>query len=79
MGGHVSDREKKPNPQAFIGTGICFLGSGIAITFALRDSILGAGMGLVVMGIVFLIVGAKQQRKLESDTARDQEDDRPLT
>ncbi|MBD3336830.1 MAG: hypothetical protein GF355_15060 [Candidatus Eisenbacteria bacterium] len=62
----MSDQEKKKNPQALIGTGFCFITAGLAITFALRDSILGAGMGLFGLGVVFLIAGIGLKRKKEA-------------
>ncbi|MBD3336817.1 MAG: hypothetical protein GF355_14995 [Candidatus Eisenbacteria bacterium] len=73
----MSSREKKANPQAFIGAGVCFLGAGIAITFALRDSIAGAGMGLFGLGVVFLVTGVTLKRKQESGGAERDRAGRP--
>lgn len=58
--------DQKLNPEAFIGIGVCFMGAGIAITAALRDSVVGAGMGLFGLGVVFLILGITKRKQAKA-------------
>jgi hypothetical protein len=54
------------NPTAFIGVGVCFMGSGVALTAALRQSGAGAvGISLIALGLVFMILGFNKKRELE--------------
>jgi hypothetical protein len=71
-------REKKLNPGAFIGIGVCFMGAGIALSASLRESgAAGSGVGLLGLGVIFLILGLAQKRKLDSGESASDEDDRP--
>jgi hypothetical protein len=58
------DDDRKPTPTAFIAIGVCFLGAGVALTTALSSrGASGAGIGLIGIGVVFLIVGAVRRRR----------------
>jgi tellurite resistance protein TehA-like permease len=55
---------QKPNPTAFIAIGICFMGAGVALSAALSSR--GApviGIGLIGVGVMFLLIGVSQKRK----------------
>ena len=51
---------KNKNPKALIGAGVAFIGAGVALNAAVNP---GVGMGLMGIGIVFLIIGIKQKRE----------------
>jgi hypothetical protein len=72
----VKNREK--NPIAFIAIGVCFIGAGVALSAALHSrggSVVG--IGLIGVGVTFLIIGVTQKRKLESGESAGDEEDRP--
>jgi len=63
----MQDLNSKPNPKALIAAGICFMGSGVALSAALHlRGGSGAGIGLIGIGVVFLVIGITRKRKLES-------------
>ncbi len=73
-------KKREVNPGAMIALGICFMGAGVAISAALRESGaagVGSGAGLIGLGVVFLAVGAGAKRKAESGEAGSDEDERP--
>ena len=69
----VSRKTRDFNPTAFIGVGVCFMGSGVALTAALSRGGAGAvGISLIGLGAVFMILGFRKKRELESrDSERD--------
>ena len=54
---------KNKNPKALIGAGVAFIGAGVALNAAVNP---GVGMGLMGIGIVFLIIGIKQKREQDN-------------
>lgn len=52
--------KKEPNYRALFAVGITFLGAGVALTAATG---VGVGSGLVGLGAVFMIIGAKNRDK----------------
>jgi hypothetical protein len=52
--------KKEPNYRALFAVGIAFLGAGVALTSATG---IGVGAGLMGMGAVFMIIGAKNRDK----------------
>jgi len=58
--GQMSER-KGPNNIALFAVGIVFLGVGVGFTSA-TDTI-GAGVGLLGMGVVFMVIGVKCRNK----------------
>jgi hypothetical protein len=72
----VKNRQK--NAIAFIAIGVCFMGAGVALSAALHSR--GApvvGVGLIGVGVAFLIIGVTQKRKLDSGESAGDEEDRP--
>ena len=66
------------NPTAFIGVGVCFMGSGAVLTAALSQSGAGAvGISLIGLGVVFMILGFRRKRELESRDSEGDDDNRP--
>ena len=60
-------RKRDFNPTAFIGVGVCFMGSGVALSLALLEQGTGAvGISLIGLGAVFLILGVNKKRELKS-------------
>ena len=73
----MADKDREFDPAAFMGVGVCFMGSGAALTAALRESGAGAvGISLIGVGVVFAILGFAKKRELESRRGED-DDDRP--
>ena len=69
---------KRPkNPVAFIAVGVCFMGAGVALSAALESGGSVVGIGVIGVGVAFLIVGAAQKRKLQSSESAGDEQDRP--
>jgi len=67
----------KRNPRAFIAIGVCFMGAGVALNIALHaHGAGGAGIGLIGVGVMFLVIGAAQRRKLDSSRTTREDDDR---
>lgn len=61
----MPENKRKPNPNALIAIGVCYMGAGVALGIALKSN--GAsgvliGPGLVVVGVVFILTGAAQKR-----------------
>jgi hypothetical protein len=52
--------KKEPNYKAFIPIGITFMGAGVALMAAINP---GVGVGLIGVGVVFLIIGIKKTRE----------------
>jgi len=74
----MPEAKQKMNPGAFLGVGVCFMGAGVVFLAALRESGgAGVGAGLIGLGVIFMILGAAQKRKLESGKSAGAEDDRP--
>ena len=74
----MAERNNEPNPMALIAVGICFIGSGVAISAALHlRGGSGAGIGLIGMGVVFLVIGITRKRKLESEKSNEGRKARP--
>ena len=60
-------KTREADPRAMLAIGVCFMGSGVALSLALRES--GAapvGIGLISLGLVFFAIGAGAKRKAES-------------
>ena len=71
-------RNREVNPTAFIGIGVCFMGAGVALSAALtRNGAGGVGIGLIGVGVVFLIIGLARKREVESGQTPGEDDDRP--
>ena len=71
-------KSREFNPGAFIGVGVCFMGSGVALSAALRQSGAGAvGISLIALGIVFMILGFSKKRELESRDRGGEDDQSP--
>ena len=74
----MPDTNRDFNPTAFIGVGVCFMGSGVALTAALRESGGGAvGISLIGLGLIFMILGINKRRELEARDSETEDDERP--
>ena len=74
----MSSGKQKMRPTAFIAIGVCFMGAGVAMSTALHSrGASGAGTGLIGIGVMFIIIGAVQRRKIRSGKSGGDEDDRP--
>ena len=60
----MTDEKKDINYKAFMGIGVVFLGVGI--TFINTVS-LGVGIGLTVLGIVYIAVGVQKSKNTKND------------
>jgi hypothetical protein len=66
------------NPNAFMGAGVCLMGSGVALTVALRQGGAAAvGISLISLGVIFAILGYTKKREFESRDSAGEDDDRP--
>ena len=71
----AKDREFKP--IALIGVGACYVGCGAALSAAFSESWAGAVViGLVAVGLVFMILGLGKRRELQSGKTRGDDEDR---
>jgi hypothetical protein len=53
----------QPDPRTLIGVGVAFMGAGVALMASA-----GPGMvGLLVLGVVFMITGARRMREESND------------
>jgi hypothetical protein len=52
--------KKEPNYRGLVAVGIAFMGAGVALT---ASTGVGVGTGLVGLGVVFTIIGAKNRDK----------------
>ena len=74
----MPEKDGRKNPTAFIAIGVCFMGAGVALSAALHSSGGSAvGIGLIGVGVAFLIIGATQKRKLESGKSAGDQENRP--
>ena len=74
----MSKKTRKANPRAMLAVGICFMGAGVALSLALRESgSAPVGIGLIGLGLVFFAIGAGAKRKAELDESRGDEDNLP--
>ena len=74
----MPDKNYKPNPAAFIAIGVCFMGAGVALVAALHSAgASGVGIGLMGMGVVFLLIGVAQKRRMTSGKQNGDEQGRP--
>lgn len=55
----MKNKNQKVNYKALIAVGITFIGSGITFMIAINPMI---GVGLISVGVVFVIVGARKQK-----------------
>ena len=55
----MKNNEQKINYKAFIPVGITFIGSGVTFMIAVNPMI---GAGLIVVGLAFVISGAKKNQ-----------------
>jgi hypothetical protein len=65
----IPQRKAKVNPNAFIAIGVCYMGAGVTLGIALQSKgTFGSwiGLGLIGVGVVFLVMGALQKRKSNS-------------
>ncbi len=69
-GAMMSDGKLQQNPVAFLAVGVCFLGAGMAIGRP-------GGIGLIGVGVIFLILGVTQKRKQQSGESQGDDDNRP--
>ena len=66
-GGMMPGKNNQVNPIAFIAIGICFMGAGVALTAALSTrGASGVGIGLIGVGVMFLLIGVAQKRRMDS-------------
>ncbi len=64
--------------HAMLAVGICFMGAGVALSLALRESgSAPVGIGLIGLGLVFFAIGAGAKRKADSGESGGSDDDRP--
>jgi len=74
----MSKKTRKANPRAMLAVGICFMGAGVALSLALRESgSAPVGIGLIGLGLVFFAIGAGAKRKAELDESGGDEDNLP--
>lgn len=74
----MSGENRDFDPRAFIGIGVCFMGSGVALSAALGRSGAGAvGISLIGLGVIFLLLGISKKRELESRDGQAGDEDRP--
>lgn len=58
-------KESEPNYRAFIPIGIIFMGAGVVFMTTVNP---GVGLGLTGVGIAFLVIGIRKQKKGESQS-----------
>jgi hypothetical protein len=76
----MQNKKKEKNPATFIAIGVCFMGSGVALSLALHArGAAGAGTGLIGMGVIFFLIGMAQKRKMESGESDTEDQGRPST
>ena len=74
----MSSEKRKTNPTAFIAIGICYMGAGVALAAALNAK--GAsvvGIGLIGVGVAFLVIGVTQKRKIQPVNLESEDQDQP--
>lgn len=63
----MSGKNNNINPIAFIAIGICFMGAGVTLGIALNSrGAFGIGIGLIGVGLMFLLIGVAQKQKMQS-------------
>ena len=71
-------KTRDADPRAMLAIGICFMGGGVALSLALRESgSAPVGIGLISLGVIFLAIGAGAKRKAEADKSGGEDGDRP--
>lgn len=74
----MSEDKEKLNPGAFIGSGVAFIGAGIALSVALMERTGPAvGIALIGLGVTFLILGLSQKKKLEAGESGEDDEQSP--
>jgi hypothetical protein len=62
----MQENRRRSNPVAFIAIGVCYMGAGVALGAALREtSGFVIGVSLVGIGVVFLVLGVVRKRKMD--------------
>jgi uncharacterized membrane protein YidH (DUF202 family) len=62
----MQEKRRRSNPVAFIAIGVCYMGAGVALGAALREtSGFVIGVSLVGIGVVFLVLGVVRKRKMD--------------
>ena len=70
----MSSKSNNINPTAFIAIGICFMGAGVTLGITLNSAgVSGVGIGLIGVGVMFLLIGVAQKRKIQQRKIEDDE------
>ena len=70
----MPSKSQAKNPISFIAIGVCFMGAGVTLSVALDSrGASGVGIGITGIGVMFLIIGATQMRKVQSGKPEDEE------
>ena len=70
----MSSKSNNINPTAFIAIGICFMGAGVTLGITLNsEGVSGVGIGLIGVGVMFLLIGVAQKRKIQQRKIEDDE------
>jgi len=74
----MPEKDRPSDPRVLLSVGICFMGAGLALSFALRESGRApVGIGLISLGLIFFAIGAGGIRSQKSDESSDDDGQRP--
>jgi hypothetical protein len=77
-GDEMPGNNQKMNPASLIAIGVCFMGAGVALSAALHSrGASGVGIGIIGVGVMFLLIGAAKKRKVGSGKSEGDEDNGP--
>jgi hypothetical protein len=56
----MKNKDRQPNYKVFIPVGITFIGAGVTFLIAVNSMV---GVGMIAVGVAFVIIGAKKSRE----------------